>query len=137
MERQVSYLIEKQCAAFGRLNEASFVAYRSTEAAAFMTKKFTLHEFRRDGAAIYRHKRTVAPRTGLMNEFCHQLLAGPGFSADVDGGLAASDASDHFAQVLHRRGRSQQARTEYAGVGVLGSRQLDGSGDQFAQACQV
>jgi len=85
-----------------------------------MTKKFTLHEFRRDGAAIYRHKRTVAPRTGLMNEFCHQLLAGPGFSADVDGGMAASDASESFRASAASPGTSPASADEYAGVGVLG-----------------
>src|ERR1700730_1876481 len=105
MERQIGDLIKKQRAAFGGLNEASLVAHRSGEAAALMTEQLAFHEFRRNGAAIHRNKGAVAPWTRFMDEFRHQFLAGSGFAENMYRRLAAGDASNHIAHLLHRRGR--------------------------------
>ena len=52
--------------------------------------------------------------------------------------LAARDARDHFAHVLHGGGGSEQPRTEYAGIGAsLRVRQLDGGRHQLAQTRKI
>src|ERR1700722_1236530 len=103
MQRQVRDLIKKQRAAFSGLNEPSLIAYRSGEAAAFVTEQLAFHEFRRDGAAIYGNKRSIPPRSGLMDQFRHEFLPGPRFSENMNRGLAAGDARNHIAHVLHGR----------------------------------
>ena len=75
----------------------------------------------------------IAAWAGFVNELGHQLLSRSGFSEDMNRRLAASDARDHFAHMLHGLRGSEQARTEYAGVGVLVIGQPDCGGHQFAQ----
>ena len=137
VQRQVGNLIEKQGAALGGLNQSLLVADRTGEAAALMAEKLAFHELGGNGPAVDRHEGTVAARAGLVDELRHQFLAGAGFAGYVHRRLAARDARDHFAQVLHGGRRAKQARAEDAGIAVIGLGQLDGRGDQFAQAREI
>ena len=137
VQRQIRDFIEKQRAAFRGLDQPLLVAHRAGEAAALVTEELAFHEFGGNRAAIDRHERAVAARAGFMNEFRHQFLAGAGFAENMYRRLAARDARNHFAQVLHGRRGAEQAGAEYAGVGVVGVRKLDGGGHQFAQTRKV
>src|SRR5450432_1971577 len=107
MQRQISDFIKKQRASLSRLNKPFFIADRTCKTAAFVTEQFTFHELRRDCTTIDWYKRAVTTRPGFMNEFCDKFFSCAGFAKNVYGCLAACDARDHFAHVLHRRGRSQ------------------------------
>ena len=122
VQRQIRDFIEKQRAALRGLNEALLVADRAGKAAALMAEEFAFHEFRGNGAAIDRYEGAIAPRAGFMNEFRHQFLAGAGFPENVYRRLAARDAADHFAQVLHGGRSSEQAGTKHTGVAIVGTR---------------
>ena len=114
VQRQIGDFIQKQRAAFGGLDQSFLVADGAREAAALVPEQLAFHELGRNGAAVHRHKGAVAARSRLMNELRDQFLAGAGFAVDVDGRLAACDARDHLAQLLHGGGASEQARAEHA-----------------------
>ena len=137
VQRQIRDFIEKQRAAFGGLNQSLLVADRAGEAAALVAEQLAFHELGGNRPAIDRHERAVAPRPGLVNEFRHQFLARAGLAENMYRRLAARDARDHLAQMLHGGRRAEQAGAEYAGVGLVGVRQLDGGGDQFAQTREI
>ncbi len=120
MQRQIRDFIQKKRAALGGLNQALLVADRARKTAAFVAKELALHEFGGNCAAIDRYERAIPARAGLMNEFRHQLLAGAGFAGNMHRRLAASDAGDHFAQLVHGGRCTKQAGTKYAGVAIIG-----------------
>ena len=107
------------------------------ETTSLVSKQLTFHEFGRDRAAIDRYEGSIAPRSRLVDEFCDQFLTGARLTEDVHGSLAARDAADHFAHVLHGEGRSQQAGSEDAGVAVEAPRHLDRGRHQLSQSSQI
>ena len=102
-------------AALRRLDQSLLVADRAGEAAALVPEELAFHQLRWNRAAIDRYERAIAARAGFVNEFRDQFLAGPGFPENVHGSLAACDARDHFAQVLHggRGCRAGAGRTRW------------------------
>ena len=124
VQGQIRDFIEKQRPALGGLDQSLFVAHRTGEAAALVPEELAFHELGGNGAAIDRDERAVAARAGLVNEFRHQFLAGARLAENMHGRLAARDARNHLAQVLHGGGGAEQAGAEYAGVASLVSESL-------------
>ena len=110
VQRQIGHFVEKQRAALGALNQTLLITDGAREAAALVTEEFALHQLRGNRAAVHGDERAVAARAGFMDQACDQFLAGAGLPADVHRCLAAGDAPDHLAQLLHDRRAAEQSR---------------------------
>ena len=84
-------------------------------------------------AAVHRHERPVAARAGVVDQVRDQLLAGAGLAVDVDRRLAARDALDHLAQLLHRARAAEQLDLRQLQGALAGPAELERRGDQLAQ----
>ena len=74
-----------------------------------------------------------------MDHARDQLLAGAGLTADVHRCLAAGDAPDHLAQLLHDRRAAEQSRRRQCRRGVPSATRgkLDRAADELAQHAEV
>ena len=81
----------------------------------------------------------VVARAALVDQPRHQFLAGAGLAGDVDRRLAARDAGDQRAQLLHGRRAAEQLglRALVISPESDGSREPDRHGDQPAQDAEV
>src|ERR1700731_1633403 len=118
MQRQVGDFIEEQRAAFRGLNQPFLIADGAGETAALVAEELAFHELSWDCTAVHRYKGTVATRAGFMNKLCNQFLSRAGLAENMYGCLASCNAGDHFAQMLHSCGRSEQPWAENTGVGI-------------------
>ncbi len=107
-EWQVGDFVEEQRAALGRLHEARLVGNCAGEAAAAVTEKLALHQFRRYRAAADGHERCVLARPALVDQARDQFLAGAGLAGDVHRRLAPRHAADHGPELLHRLGIAEE-----------------------------
>jgi hypothetical protein len=103
VQRQIGDLIQKQRAALGALHQSLLVGHGAGEAAALVTEQLAFHELGGDRAAVDGHERRLRAGPAFMNHARNQFLAGAGLTADVHRRLTARDATDHLAQLLHRR----------------------------------
>ncbi len=103
---------------FGALHEALLVGHRAGEAAALVAEQLTLHELRRDGTAVHRDERPFAARTRVVNESGDELFTRARFAKDVHRCLAARDARNHLAQLLHGRRAADEARARCSRGGL-------------------
>ena len=108
VQRQVGDFVQEQRAALGGLDQALLVGDRAGEAALLVAEQLAFHQLGGDGAAVHRHERPVAARAGVVNQVRDQFLAGAGLAIDMYRRLAARDALDHFAQLLHRARAAEQ-----------------------------
>ena len=74
--RHICYLIEKDRAAGGRLEEPPLILGRSGESALAMPEQMTLQQVLREGGAVDGDELTVRTRARLMNPARDQLLTG-------------------------------------------------------------
>ena len=69
-----------------------------------------------------------------------ELLAGAGFSIDMDRGLTSRDARDHFAQLLHHVRATDQPRELWVRNGLVGSSpvpQADRASNELAEDAEI
>src|SRR6202011_5770550 len=82
----------------------------SSEAAALVAKQLAFHQLGRNCTAVDGDEGSVAARAALVHQACDQFFARTRLSIDVHRSLAAGDAGDHLAQLLHRSGAANEAR---------------------------
>ena len=104
MQGQLGDFVEKQRSAVGCLEQAGLVGDSAGEAPFAMSEEFRFHQFAGDCATIDRHERAGHTGPLFMDHACHQLLANPGFTADVDGCLAARQFGNQAAYTLYTLG---------------------------------
>ena len=68
-----------------------------------MAEELVDHEIVRQGSAVDRDERTIAPCAGVVDESCSQLLARPGFALQQHAGIEAGGALHHFDQAQELR----------------------------------
>ncbi len=124
-------------AALGGLNQALLVGNGAGEAAFAMAEQLALHQFGGNGAAVHRHERSFATRAGLVNQVRDQLFTGARFAVDVHGRLAARDALDHLAQLLHGARAAEQLDLRQLDRALDVLAQLERGGDELAQRSDV
>src|SRR5690606_5849182 len=95
---------------FGALHQALLVRDGTREAPALVPEELAFHELGGNRTAVHGDERPFAPRAAFVNQPGHQLLAGARLAIDVYGRLAARDARDHLAKLLHGRRTADQAR---------------------------
>ena len=61
-----------------------------------LAKELPHHEVVRQGSAVDRDERTIAPCAGVVDESCSQLLARPGFALQQHAGIEAGGALSSF-----------------------------------------
>ena len=83
------------------------------------------------------HERPVAARAGVVDQVRDQLLAGAGLAIDVYRRLAARDALDHLAQLLHGARAAEQLDLRQLQRALAGLAELERGGDQLAQRRDV
>ena len=107
-ERQISHLVQKKGPAIGCLEETISVSLRSGKGALFVTEEFALHQILRDGAAIYRDKGPVPPRSVFVNKPCRELFTTARFARDINRGLAAGQLVYNHPHLSDRGTASEQ-----------------------------
>src|SRR5258708_4937773 len=83
----VSDFIQKQCAAVRQRKSADMRIDRPGKGPAFMPEKLAFEKTSRHCRAVHFDEITAAPRAELVNRARDNLLAGPGFAGDQDGGV--------------------------------------------------
>ena len=66
-----------------------------------VAKQVGLHEVRRDPPGMHRQERLIPAWASPMNGMGHQLLTGPAFSLNENGGVARSDVFNQLIDHLH------------------------------------
>ncbi len=137
VQRQVGDLVQEQRAALGGLDQALLVGDRAGEAALLVAEQLAFHQLGRDRAAVHRHERPVAARAGVVDQVRDQLLAGARLAVDVHRRLAARDALDHLAQLLHGARAAEELDLRQLQRAFSGPAELERRGDQLAQRRHV
>src|SRR5690606_32947013 len=88
-QAHVANFIQEQCAALSEFEAAGSCTYGSRECAFFVPEQFGLQQVRRNGAAVDRHERPVAPVRKFMDGAGDELLAGAGLARDQYIGVEA------------------------------------------------
>ena len=69
-----------------------------------MAEELGLEKLGRDGAAVDRHERAIAPRAQVMDGARGDFLAGAGLAEDERGGVVGCDLPDEADDLTDRRG---------------------------------
>ncbi|OPX95904.1 MAG: hypothetical protein A4E58_01940 [Syntrophorhabdus sp. PtaB.Bin006] len=88
-QRQLSYLIKKECSPVRLLNEAFPCAVGTSESPSFMTKKHAFHQVFRYGCTVYYHKTLGSPLTVGMYSPGEQFFACSGLACQEHADIAA------------------------------------------------
>jgi hypothetical protein len=121
MRRQSFYLVEKQGAAVGLLNQAAAIAACIGESAALVAEQLALDQLVRKRAAIDGNKRTAGPGAAVMQGPRHELLASPRVAIDGDRGVINRDAPNQRANGNQcRRFANDLVRQKVVAIGVSG-----------------
>ena len=100
----VADLVEEQCAALCRLDQAEFAFARIGERAAFVAEQLRLQQLCWQGSAVQLDEGLVAARAVEVQRARDQLLAGAGLAHDQHRGrLAVLQVCLCLQQQLHRR----------------------------------
>jgi len=125
-ERHVADLVEKEGAAVALLEPADTLGAGPGEGTFFVTEEFAFEEIFRNGRAIDGKERTVVPRAVLVDGPGDEFLPRAAFAGDHDGGIAVRNAPDHFENLLHGGGLTDDA--------VLVLLEAEGGFEGFGQA---
>ncbi|OPZ68232.1 MAG: hypothetical protein BWY83_02378 [bacterium ADurb.Bin478] len=101
--RYIADLIDEQSAGVRHLEPALAEFFRAGKSAFLVTEHFAFQQLLRQSGHIDRHKRLVAPRSGQMDGFGHQLLARAAFPQNQHGRLAFSRTAGDAQALLHER----------------------------------
>ncbi len=103
-EGHFSDFVQKEGAAVALLEASDALTVGAGEGTFFMAEEFALEEILRDGGAVDGEEAVTAALAVVMNGAGDEFLARSALAGDHDGGFAARDASDHFKDLLHRLG---------------------------------
>ena len=92
IQRHISYFIEKQRSAVGKLNFAGRAALSGAgESALNVAEQLTVDKLSRHRRAVERNERPAAPWARVMDRLGKQLLARAGFTEDEHAAVASGD----------------------------------------------
>ena len=93
IERQLTDLVEEDCAAVGDLEPADALVDGAGEGALDVAEQLALDQPRSDRAAVDLDQRPVAARAAAVHARGEELLAGAGLADDQHGGIRRRDRS--------------------------------------------
>src|SRR5207302_4771766 len=99
--RHLADLVEKQCPAIRQLEAARAPLGRAGERAFLVAEDLALEQRLGNRRAVDRDERKRRPRAELMNRLRDELLAGPRFAGDEDGGTGGRGLLDNLVNLAH------------------------------------
>ena len=119
------------------LDQALLVGDRAGEAALLVAEQLAFHELGGNRAAVHRHELPIAACAGVVDQVRDQLLARARLAVDVHRRLAARDALDHLAQLLHGARAAEELDLRQLQGAFSGAAELERRRDQLAQRRHV
>ena len=109
-ERHVTDLVEQQCAAVGRLEQAAVIANGAGERALGVAKELRLEQRLGDRTAVHRVELTLRPGARTVDGLREELLAGTALAGDEHARVALRHETRLGEQVLHLRAARDDVR---------------------------
>ena len=100
-QRHLTDLIQEECPAVGRLKQSALGIVRAGERPLDMPEQLALKQGLRNRAAVDGDERLERPLAVAVNDARDDLLAGPGFAVQANGGVGVSHARHLLKQRLH------------------------------------
>src|ERR1017187_7943693 len=99
--RQLTNLVEKECASRSTLDVPFALRVGAREGAFLVAEEFALKQVLRNRVAVDGDERAAAPRAPAMERLRHHFLARPAFAQNQHRGTSGGDLANHVEDSLH------------------------------------